>query len=420
MRTEFEYVLRLLKAAIYNEETPLPDSEIDWQILCEIAEEQKLVPVLYAPIKKLPQEAGIPSGALERWKAYSVMSCIGQQQKDECLKAVLRRAEEKGIRMLPFKGIALSTLYPVPSSRLSIDADCLISASDTERVAELMAELGYSISPTNFNENEDTYYNNILAFEIHTRLWEESSGERYEQLCALEIGKPENDFRLEMKGWEIKTLNPQETLIYLFYHMIKHFFLSGIGLRYLCDMTLFINKYAKEISWERFWDEAEMLGYTRFCRSFMNLCIDYTGLSADLGNGFRLDESERELATRILADMEEGGHNGRKSAVRAKAGRMVELYYNKKSAELPKTKLQMIKRLFSRKNWELENNRASQREYSTRSVVAWIQFLILQIKNRIRRKEPTCSIRERLNCAQNRFSLIQDLDIVIKSDNKTT
>ena len=83
----------------------------------------------------------------------------------------------------------------------------------------------------------------------------------------------------EKYNWSNLLLPPvQFDACYLFYHLAKHFLMEGIGLRQICDWTLYLYTYADKLDKEQLLKDIRSLGMLRLWEIFGCIAVDYLGL----------------------------------------------------------------------------------------------------------------------------------------------
>ena len=146
-------------------------------------------------------------------------------------------------------------LYPWRFHRISADNDLHIS--ETELLACHHAMLAYGLhteTPEECLEQEDeiTYQDEKkrLYIEVHRSLFD-TSDEAPDDLNIFFKDAVKN--AVEMDGF--LAMPPYEHFLYLLLHAYKHFIYSGVGIRQTCDITLWAQRYAGQIRWERLLEE---------------------------------------------------------------------------------------------------------------------------------------------------------------------
>ena len=265
-RPETELLLQLMRAALCR-----PDSALDWMdgcsapALAEQIEEQSLVTMLYPTIRGQAGEAWEALAARLK-PVYDRELHRGLMQEYE-IGALLDDLERDGIDCLPMKGWVMRQYYPDPLLRSMADFDVLIREMDSRRMQKWMEARGYA--PDHIEQSvHDTYrkppYMNI---ELHRRLMEEGRLRRqhtaWRENCLASLWQP--GFRLEGKA-HIYRLSDEDFLVHHLLHFYKHFTGSGVGLRPLADLYLFLQKKGQTLDRAYLEKQLEALHILAFAR----------------------------------------------------------------------------------------------------------------------------------------------------------
>ncbi len=418
MTFEFLYLLKLLRCLVIKAPVEPPSENISWEKFTEVAQNHKLLSVIYPLVLQLPKEHQPPSEMLAQWKQFSMVCSVRELKKSMMLTDVLKKAAEKQFCVVLMKGPLMGNLYPEPHARITSDADILIKESEQQAVGDLLFSLAYELEEGLQNSNEITYVKDIFRIEVHTSLWEETEGPRYEALTALHMDDFDSIVATEVNTAPVYRLSTDNSLIYLFYHLIKHFFVSGIGVRYLVDMTLFIREYQDEIDWAAFWKKCEIAKYTKFCKGFLYLCVQYLGLEQEVLKGVCFNDEDKVRAEKLLSDICIGGHNGRATAERNGVSRFIQLYYNEKMESL--SIFSIFRQVFGRMDGEGEQDEARNEPVDTkdttkkqsRSPFWWIKKICSYIPTYIKNTKERGTLWARVRGIKKRSRFLDDLDLM--------
>ncbi|SES12677.1 Uncharacterised nucleotidyltransferase [Butyrivibrio fibrisolvens] len=308
MRTTIDNLFMLCRAHLYGTDRPDGgnyEDEIDFETLKKMIQENSLSAFLYKPLKEYnDQKKTIQDEVMSDYGSYIQAVMFRELSKNYGIKKLCTEAESRGIRLVFFKGIILADLYPQYAERTSADSDILVSEEQKEAAEQLLIESGYEKNLEHSKIHVQVYYNEKLSHtvELHTRLWEDYTGPRIDILDKMKLSCPETDIRITACGIEVNTLGHEKHLVYQLFHIIKHFSLEGIGIRYLIDTTLFVNRYFKDIDFNLFWKHIEMLGYTKFVEAFFKICIDELKMNDKVfeNHTITLDHSVEDLKTDLL------------------------------------------------------------------------------------------------------------------------
>lgn len=83
-------------------------------------------------------------------------------------------------------------------------------------------------------------------------------------------------------GLKVLSLSAHDHLLYLLLHAMKHFIRSRFGLRQVCDIGLWAERYAGQIDWDRLEAQTASVHAERFSAAVLNLCRLELGLLPDL------------------------------------------------------------------------------------------------------------------------------------------
>lgn len=261
-----------------------------------------LLPLFYEAAYKLPQgEALTPAAPAVRQQVMT------QALRTQQLEALYRQLAEKGLRPLVVKGYVCRKLYPLEDHRPSSDEDLFIGA-DFLRCCEALEELGYvTYDPEDAYERTYRSPQTGLCIELHRHLFDPDS-QAYGSW---------NRFFAEAEAHAaeccgLSTLCPTEHMLYLLLHAFKHFLHSGFGVRQLCDIVLFADRYRDNIQWESIEAALVQLRADRFAAALFALGEIYWRIPAPLHR-----DTDPEP---LLADLMAAGVYGGSSVARKRTG----------------------------------------------------------------------------------------------------
>ena len=246
--------LSMLKAALAGQKAA-PDREIspeEWRGLFRLAGIHNVLPLVYEAVY---QE---PSLMKEQALAASVRQQVTQQVIAQTMRTaefleLNRRLHAAGVRPLVVKGLICRDLYPQPDHRPSSDEDLLIPAERFDACHRVMLDFGMH-SAANENEMATAYEipyrkaGSPLYIELHKHLFPPES-DAYGDMNRFFEGVHNRAVQVEIQGETVCTMSPTDHLFYLICHAFKHFLHSGFGIRQVCDIVLFANKYGSRIDW---------------------------------------------------------------------------------------------------------------------------------------------------------------------------
>ena len=269
--TETQF-LHIVKAAISGGD--LPAEKVDWPAIFTLANQQKLLPILFEAVRKMPAaEENVALFAVT--KQQVIGQVLNQTVRSAEFSDLYHKLRSAGLHPIVVKGQLCSRLYPLKDHRISADDDLLIPDGEFMACHEQLLANGLTTdTPADelASADEVSYTKNgsPLYIELHRRLFD-SSEDAHDEL---------NHFFASLKPVETDsflTMPPHEHLLYLLLHAYKHFVRSGIGLRQFCDIGLWARAYHAEIDWQRLHDQCASVHAAAF-----RIARDYLGIDFDL------------------------------------------------------------------------------------------------------------------------------------------
>lgn len=274
--TETQF-LHIAKAAISGGD--LPAEKADWPAIFTLANQQKLLPILFEAVRKTPAAEG-NTALFAMTKQQVIGQVLNQTVRTAEFADLYRQLRAAGLHPVVVKGQLCSRLYPLKDHRISADDDLYIP--DAEFMAcheQLLANGLRTDTPADelSTTDEVSYTKNgsPLYIELHRHLFD-SSEDAHDEL---------NSFFADLQAAEIDgflAMPPHEHLLYLILHAYKHFVSCGIGLRQFCDIGLWARAYHGEIDWQRLHDQCAAVHAATFAAAAFRIARDYLGIGFDL------------------------------------------------------------------------------------------------------------------------------------------
>ena len=240
--------LRALSCALkkeYLSEAPSLSPE-EWDALFRLAQEQKVLPLVFESLCRLPEVRELP--LFLPLKRHVVGQVMLQTRKTAEFRRVLDALLAAGLQPLVVKGLVCRSLYPLPDHRPSSDEDLLIPRSQFQKCHEVLTGLGLTTDGDPGSSDYELPYRQAegpLFIELHRSLFPPGS-EAYGSLNRFFTDAHRNSLMID----GVPTLAHTDHLFYLICHAFKHFLHSGFGIRQVCDILLFGEAYRENIQWD--------------------------------------------------------------------------------------------------------------------------------------------------------------------------
>lgn len=224
-------VLKLVCSALTGTKQELPN-DFDFDKAYKLAKRHRIVPLLYYGIinSQINLDPEI-SNKLFNGTCQAIM--VNQKQADS-IANLIKEFEANNIKFMPLKGVIIKNLYPKAEMRNMGDVDILIHAEEYEKIVPILEKMGLKFVKENLNEyawNDHPFY-----LELHRYLVSPQHKDYYKyfgdgwRFAKLADG---SEYRYVMSD--------EDYYIYLFGHLTKHYRFSGIGLKHLVDIWVYLN-----------------------------------------------------------------------------------------------------------------------------------------------------------------------------------
>lgn len=274
--TETQF-LHIAKAAVSGGE--LPAEAVDWSAIFALANQQKLLPILFEAVRKT--SAAEENAALfATIKQQVIRQVLNQTVRSAEFTDLYRRLRAAGLHPIVVKGQLCGRLYPLRDHRLSADDDLLIPEGEFLACHEALLTNGLTTDvpvdelPT-VDEVSYMKKDSPLYIELHRHLFD-SAQDAHDELNHFFVGITS----VEVGGF--LAMPPHEHLLYLILHAYKHFVYSGIGLRQFCDIGLWAQTYCDQIDWQRLHDQCAGVHAATFAAAAFRVARAYLGIDFDL------------------------------------------------------------------------------------------------------------------------------------------
>ena len=254
---------------------------VDWKEVYQLAEEQSVVGLVLAGIEhsyvKPPQEL------LLQW--IGEVQILEQQNKamNSFIAELVEKMREADIYTLLVKGQGIAQCYEQPLWRACGDVDFLLSDTNYKKAKDYLIPLADSSA----TEEE---YGKHLGLTIDSWIVELHGTLRggLSRRMDKAIDEAQNDVfyggnvRSWMNGKTIVFLpSPDNDVIFVFTHYIKHFYKEGIGLRQICDWCRLLSTYKDTLKRELLEVRLRRAGVIKEWKAFAAFAVEYLGVPVE-------------------------------------------------------------------------------------------------------------------------------------------
>lgn len=302
--------------------TCITEEPSEWQALFVLAAQQMALPMVYGTTRALPEFQAQPEEFRREVRRQTMGQTAAQIRRTQAFAAVYQDLLIQGIRPVVVKGLVCRDLYPSPEQRISGDEDLLLDPESFFHCVKLLEQRGMElVSGGEMPEGDAALLDRKTGLYLelhpdHTTKQDVGNGglERFFERAA------DRAIPLQCAGITVYTLPHTQHMLYMLLHAFKHFLHSGFGVRQLCDMVQYANRYGKCIDWAEVARCCAQCRAQKFAAALLALGEQWLGLEPDrAGHPERALQCEKDGAD-LLQDLLGSGAYGDSSMSRRHSG----------------------------------------------------------------------------------------------------
>ena len=313
----------LLKAGLWLESEKLVslDGSVDWDKVYQLASEQSVIGLVIAGIERLKSinpNLNIPQEILLQW--IGEVQMLEQQNKTMNLfvAELIEKMRAAEIYTLLVKGQGIAQCYERPLWRCCGDVDLFLSDDNYKRAKELLVPIASEVENEYVREKHLGMTIDSFLVELHGTLYSGLSSKIEKGLDEIKSAVfCEGKVRTWMNGrTQVFLPHADEDVIYVFTHMLHHFFKEGLGLRQACDWCRLLWTYQFQIDVALLEKRLQKMGLMSEWKAFGSFAVEYLGMPIEaipfvnLDDNHNLSKKDKKKADKICAFILEVGNMG--------------------------------------------------------------------------------------------------------------
>ena len=324
----------LVRAGLWEQDTRLLSHEkIDYQEIYRLAEEQSVLGLITTGIEhivdvKVPQEEVLQfvGTALQLEQANLAMNVF--------VAHLIEELHKNDICVLLVKGQGIAQCYKRPLWRACGDVDLLLSFEYYDKAKKVLMPLALTEDDENIARRHLSMTIDGWTVELHGTLF----GGWSKSVDKLIADAQDDCFKSgNVRCWEngktqVFLPSPNNDVIFVFTHILQHFFMEGIGLRQICDWCRLIWTYRDDIDLCLLKKRLTTAGLMPKWKVFAALTVEYLGMDPQIMPFYSNETKWKKKAEKILPLIMETGNFGqaRDLSYKDKVGMAERLYISLK------------------------------------------------------------------------------------------
>lgn len=285
---------------------------VDWEKVYQLAEEQAVIGIVLAGIEyssvKTPQEL------LLQW--IGEVQILEQQNRamNQFIAELVDKMRQADIYTLLVKGQSVAQCYDRPLWRSCGDIDMFLSDGNYLKAKDFLLPIASKIDPEGVAMKHLGMTINDWVVELHGSLHCRLSSRINRVLDEIQ-----NDtfYGGNVRSWndngtQVFLLGKESDVVYVFVHLLSHFYQGGVGLRQICDLCRMLWTFKDSLNKELLIKWLRKMGLMSEWKAFASLAVVYLGMPADAMPLYSEDKHWKKKAERILTFIMSVGNMGHK------------------------------------------------------------------------------------------------------------
>lgn len=313
MNNNYKSFFELVRAGLWGKDIRLSQfDDIDYAAILNIAEGQSVVGLVTAGLEQV-KDSKVP----QEWLLQFIGTTLQIEQRNKDMNAYLAslidKLRKEDVYAILVKGQGIAQCYKKPLWRNSGDIDLLLSDTNYEMAKEVLLPLAIEA---------DTEYKSLkhlgltleggYAVELHGMMHSRLSG-RVDRV--IDEAQKDVFYGGSVRSWMYEGVtvflpSPDNDVIFVFTHILHHYFIDGIGLKQICDWCRLLWRYRAEIDVRLLEQRLQKAGLMSEWRAFAALAVEWLGMPAEAMPLYSSDKKWSRKANTIIAFVLECGNFG--------------------------------------------------------------------------------------------------------------
>lgn len=254
---------------------------VEWEKIYQLAQEQSVQGLVLAGLEY--SDLKPPKELLLQW--IGEVQIIEQRNKamNVYIAELIEEMRSQGIYTLLVKGQGLAQCYSQPNWRSSGDVDLLLSKDNYEKAKAFILPKGVLTEPEESGKKHLAMQVGQWAVELHGTL-RVGLSKRVDRM--LDNVQHDIFYGGQVRSWmngrtQVFLPAANEDVVYVFAHILQHFYKGGIGLRQICDWCRLLYTYRNSLNYELLEQRIKSAGLMSEWKTFGALAIEYLGFPKD-------------------------------------------------------------------------------------------------------------------------------------------
>lgn len=324
LKNSRDQFLELVRAGLwpereFNSSRVQEFKDVDWEDVYRLAEEQSVVGLIAAGIDSLGDKLNIPLELKLQIIGEALQVELQNKEMNAFVARLIEKLRKEDVYAVLVKGQGIAQCYEKPLWRASGDVDLLLSDDNYEKAKKVLIPLAEEVeSEYKAFKHQGMTMKGGFVVELHGTLHSRLS-KRVDKV--IDEAQKSVFYGGEVRSWmngntTVFLPSPDNDVIFVFTHILHHFFIEGVGLRQICDWCRLLWTYREKLDKKLLEQRLKKAGIISEWRAFAALAVDWLGMPVEampllnVNDDLNLNKSQKRKADRIMEFILESGNFG--------------------------------------------------------------------------------------------------------------
>ena len=281
--SDIEALLALLRAGLWEKEVRLSTSEgVDFDEIYRLAEYQSVTGLVAAGLEHL-RDVKAPQRVVLQFVSTTLQLENRNRGMNDYLKELIHKLGTAEISALLLKGQGIAQCYERPLWRVCGDIDLFLSDENYKKAKQILTPLAASIEPEEVYKKHLGLMIDGWLVELHGNLYSSLSLRIERTLDAIYT---DTFYKGEVRSWnnggvQVFQMSKENDVIYVFTHILQHYFHGGIGLRQICDWSRMLWCFRTKMDLRAIESRIKRMRLMTEWRAFAYFAVNELGMQKD-------------------------------------------------------------------------------------------------------------------------------------------
>lgn len=271
----------LLRAGLWGTEVRLAEYEaVDFTEVYEIAKAQTVVGLVAAGLEQVVDRTITRQDA--RPFIHYVLKVEGfNKAMNELIAKLVTYLREHEVEVLLVKGQGLALCYDRPLWRAVGDVDLMVDPAHYEKAVQALKRIATSFDNERDRDLHISFDIGGWTVELHGTL-DVHYINRVDRVVREVFQKTFECHQVRTwmnDGVPVGIPEPNNDVIFVFTHILKHTFIGGVGLRQICDWCRLLFAFHENIDAPLLQERLTKMGLMREWKTFASLAVHFLGMN---------------------------------------------------------------------------------------------------------------------------------------------